>query len=96
MISDDARHGARGGTAASGRSVDDLRLSVARLQKRVTALRILAAAGLIMLGLATMKNFHILIVGGVSLAMFVAVLAIGIPTQLRLHRVRGELAAMLR
>ena len=96
MISNQIRDGARGRTGATGASVEDLRLSVARLQKRVTGLRILAAAGLMMLGLAAMKDFHILVFGAISLTLSVVVLVVGIPTQLRLRRARGELAALLR
>lgn len=96
MTSNQIRDGARGRGGAARPSVEDLRLSVARLQKRVTGLRILAAAGLMMLGLAAMKDFHILIFGAISLTLSVVVLVVGIPTQLRLRRARGELAALLR
>ena len=96
MTSNQIRDGARGHDRTARPSVEDLRLSVARLQKRVTGLRILAAAGLMMLGLAAMKDFHILIFGAISLTLSVVVLVVGIPTQLRLRRARGELAALLR
>ena len=96
MTSNQIRDGARGRGGAARPSGEDLRLSVARLQKRVTGLRILAAAGLMMLGLAAMKDFHILIFGAISLTLSVVVLVVGIPTQLRLRRARGELAALLR
>lgn len=81
---------------ASQPSIEELRRVVRQLQKRANATRIVAAIVLVVLAVSASQDFHVFMVSGICLVIALAILAVGIPTQIRLFRTRRQLAELLR